>query len=359
MLHAPVGDDALEGVGGIAVVLAEEGVVTAAIDGLPEHVLAESVMGVQPQVPVPVAETGGQAAVVGDQAAAVLVLHPAGGVGGGILDELRGIRVVRVVGGVVPFLQRLAALVIRLFGQEVGVRLVADLVGAHVPAGIADGDVGVRILIRSQGLDAGRVPGEVGADGPVRVAGIHRHHGQGGFHAAAGHLSDVLVQGIGEVGSGRDHDGVHQEVVGPAVIVLHAAAEAVLEEAEIQADVLGRRHLPLDGPVESGGPVGGIPGPVVQIGVELVGHIVAGLVRVAGADVLLAGLAIAGAQLEFVDESQTLDEWLLVQFPGDGGGREVTPAGLRRKAGGSIGAHRERKQVPVQEDVVQPAEPGA
>ena len=203
---------------------------------------------------------------------------------------------------------------------------MTHLVHAHITAGIADGDVCVGILVGGEGFDAGGVPGEVRADDPVGVLRIDGDDAQRHLDTLGGHLADILVQGVGEVGARGNHDRVHQEVVGPAIVVFHAAAEAVPEEPEVQADVLGGGHLPLDGAVKSGGAVGRIPGAAVQIGVVLVGDVVAGLVGVAGADILLAGLSVAGAQLEFIYETQVPDEGLAVQFPGDGRGGEEAPA---------------------------------
>ena len=90
----------------------------------------------------------------------------------------------------------------------------------------------------------------------------------------------------------------------------------------------------------------------------VVRDIVTGLVGITGTDILLAGFAVAGAKLEFIDEAEVLDERFLVKFPGDGRGREIAPAGFRCETGGCIGTHRKREQVLVPEDVIQAAEPG-
>ena len=306
-----------------------------AVDG----VAADGAVSVDAEVPVLVAHAGvdaeehpGVRAVTGDIAV-------------GFGDDAVAVAVDEHV------LDRISVRVVGLLIEEEGVRSEADAVEGGVTVRTAEvrarrhAEVTGDVLGRQLG-DLRILEGDVAADGPVPVLRLDGNGVEGDFDTLVDHLADVVDQHVGEVGTHREVDGV-QQVEGAAVVSLDGTGDAVADETEVQTGVPGLGGLPSDIRVV------GDRGEHVVVDVthavthtRIRRHVVLGDIRiVVAADILLARAAPSETELEGGDGAFMLQEFLVLDIPGESCGREQAPAVLRAESGRGVLADGEGEEV--------------
>ena len=146
---------------------------------------------------------------------------------------------------------RLAVRVIDLLVDEERIRGVAGLMDLDRVAGTAgyaagsDSEVVGALVIGGKSGDLGLIEGRVEAKGPAPVPCLDRKGVELELDSLVGKVTDVGVQVVGQVGSGG-HRGAVQEILGVALVEIHATEDPVAEEAVVKTDVVGRGGLPLE-----------------------------------------------------------------------------------------------------------------
>ena len=146
---------------------------------------------------------------------------------------------------------RLAVRVIDLLVDEERIRGVAGLMDLDRVAGTAgyaagsDSEVVGALVIGGKSGDLGLIEGRVEAKGPAPVPCLDRNGVELELDSLVGKVTDVGVQVVGQVGSGG-HRGAVQEILGVALVEIHATEDPVAEEAVVKTDVVGRGGLPLE-----------------------------------------------------------------------------------------------------------------
>ena len=125
---------------------------------------------------------------------------------------------------------------------------------------------------------------------------------------------------------------VVQQVGAAAVVQVEAAAQAVVEEDEVETDIHGHELLPAQVRIRIGCRAITLHPLTVHevLAVTAVGR--AGHVGTAAT----AGNTVGDTGFEAVDPTDALHEVHVRHFPGDGGGREVTPLVVRTEVGGAF-----------------------
>ena len=146
---------------------------------------------------------------------------------------------------------RLAVRVIDLLIDEERVRGVAGLMDLDRVAGTAgdasgsDSEVVGAFVIGGKPGDLGLIEGRVEAKGPAPVPCLDRNGVELELESLVGKVTDVGVQVVGQVGAGGHRSAV-QEILGVALVEIHATEDPVAEEAVVKTDVVGRGGLPLE-----------------------------------------------------------------------------------------------------------------
>ena len=213
------------------------------------------------------------------------------------------------------------------------------------------GVVGQLLVGPGQGNDLVAVEGQVGRGAPREVAALQVGRVQLQLDAAVAHLAHVGQRPRRKAQNGGDV-AVQQQVGGVALVGGHGQVNAVLEQAQVEAGVVLRVGFPTQIPdchavgreAEHAGAVAGaqhVVGPLLIVLVVVV------------ADVVVAGHAVAGAQLQLADGRKLLDEGLLGHAPGQGHRGESGVAVVGSEARRAVRPERRGQNVALLKGVVQ------